>query len=414
MENQIIENCQTCLRPTLEPGATQKTQWISVCRCDRPYAPNSQFSIDVCANCKRRVAANALRSISRKDLCSCASPAPKKVATYIKQNEKDAVALDLAEVGLTDESFPVDRYAPIAFLGESSKAVMLLARDRTRGTKVALKCFKRMNAEAKRVFEQEAKKNKQLTHTNIAKVVDVGIHNGKAPYLVTEYKDGFNLEQCVDIYGTPSYDVAVACLLGACEALLYAQKQTILHRDIRPGNIIFVDDMNSEPLIVVTDFALPTAKANEELIDPPDAMYLSGDEARNMEFTEKSEVYSLGSVGYLLLTGRAPFSEGTARDIKNSHALKLAPRISRIAFDAKRPTDLEEVIERCMEKDPNVRFDSVAKLQERLEVFPRRVQAQIAIILAAKKRKKMMQYLIAGGAGLAVISVIALLVLGAH
>lgn len=173
--------------------------------------------------------------------------------------------------------------------------------------------------------------------------------------------------------------------------LLYAQTQSVLHRDIRPGNVIFLDDLNSEPSVSITDFALPKIKASEELTDARDAMYLSSDEARNMEFNEKSEIYSIGNIGYALLTGLPPFQEGTARDIKNNHALKLPVRITNVKFDSARPKDLEEIIERCMEKDPKERFDSVAKLSERLEVFPRRVKMRIAAVRAAKKRAKLLQ-----------------------
>jgi serine/threonine-protein kinase len=192
------------------------------------------------------------------------------------------------------------------------------------------------------------------------------------------------------MHGTPSDDVAVKILIRVCEAVVYAQKQGVLHRDIRPGNIIFLDDMNSEPSVSILDFALPKIKLSEQLTEPVDALYMSADEARGLEYTEKSEVYSIGCVGYSLLTGSHPFSAGTALDIKNMHGLKLPPKISSVKFDNKRPKDLEEIIERCVEKDPSYRFDSIPKLLERLEVFPRRVQMQIAAVLAARKRKKIL------------------------
>jgi serine/threonine-protein kinase len=239
-------------------------------------------------------------------------------------------------------------------------------------------------------FQSEVKKNQQLSHTNIAKIVDSGFHNSKTLYMVTEYKDGFNLEQCLALHGTPSHDVAAKILISICETLSYAQKQGVLHRDIKPGNIIFLDDMNSEPSVLVTDFALPKIKQSEGLSEACDAIYMSADEARNVEYSEKSEVYSLGCVGFSLLTGRPPFLEGTNLDIKNMHALKLPPKISDLKFESKRPKDLEEVIEKCLEKDPSYRFESVAKLLERLEVFPRREQMQMATVHAARKKKKIL------------------------
>lgn len=388
MENATL-NCQTCLRPILAEGTQQQSQWNSVCRCDRAYTPGSSFSIDVCVNCKMRVAAVGRPAVPCRGLCACEQPNPKKVPTYLKQNQTDEVSLDLASLGMSDDTFPTARYAPLALLGNGQRATTVLARDRQRGTKVAVKCFKTIAQNMRPTFESEVRKNKELNHTNIAKIADFGYQNNKTPYLVTEYREGFNVEQCLALYGTPSHDVAIHVLIGICEALLYAQKQGVLHRNIRAANVIFLDDLNSQPSIAVLDFAMPKIKDSQELVDPYDALYLSGDDARNLEYTEKSDMYSVGAVGFALLTASPPFTADTALDIKNMHALKLPPKISDLKFDNTRPKELEEIIERCLEKDPRYRFDSIEKLLERLEAFPRREKQRIAEIENARKRKKL-------------------------
>lgn len=396
MENVPPESCETCLRTIAAPGSPPQTQWKSVCRCDRPYAPSAQFSIDVCATCNKRVPPGATGRVECQGLCSCSPPTARKVPAYLKQSENDAITLDLAKVGMSADNFPSHRYSPIAILGDGARATVILCRDRQRGTKVAVKCFKRIAPTLQPTFDSETKKNKQLTHTSIAKVVDSGFHNNKTLYLVSEYKEGLNLEQCLAVHGVPTYDVAVKILIQTCEALMYAQKQGVQHKDIKPGNIIFLDDMNSETSVLITDFAMPKIRATEQLTESRDALYMNADEARGLEFTEKSEVYSIGCVGFALLTGRPPFQGDTALDIKNMHSLKLPPKISDLNFDAKRPNDLVEVVERCLEKDPGYRFESVPKLLERLEVFPRRVQTQIAALAAAKRRKKITTIAVAG------------------
>jgi len=412
MENTTPENCQLCLRPFGEPGVPQKTQWISICRCDRPYSPNSSFSIEVCATCKRRVASGtAPTKYECAEVCLCQTPDAKKLPTQINKGETDSVVLDLASIGMSSETFPDERYAPIAILGTSSRATTILCRDRTRGMKVAVKCFKKIPPALHQTFDSEARKNKQLSHTLIAKIVDSGIHNGKTPYLVTEYKDGFNIEQCLALHGVPSYNIAIKVMIEICEAILYAQSQSLLHRDVRPGNVIFMDDLNSEPTVVVTDFALPKIRQAEELTDPIDATWMSSDVARNMEYTEKSEVYSIGYVGYALLTGRPGFRDGTTGDIKNAHALKLPPKISDLKFDNKRPRELEEIIYKCIEKDPAVRFDSVQSLCDRLKVFPQREQMHIAAIHAAKRRAKLIRFGLIG-LGMAALGVLGFLTYG--
>lgn len=382
-------NCQSCLRPVPEVGSQPTTQWVSFCKCNRAYAPNNQFVISECANCKKRIMANAPGKVDGIFVCSCDNPSPKNIPNFQRdRNQAEAVQLDLASIGIEPETFPLERYTPIGILGLGPKADVILARDKQSGNKVAVKSFKKVASTAFATFEQEAKKNKKLSHNNIARLLEGFVYERKTPYLVTEYKDGFNLEQYLAIHGTPSHDVAVMILISVCEALIYAQKESLMHMNIRPGNIIFLDDMNADPSISITDFSLAKIKATEELTEPVDALYMSAEEARNLDYDERSEVYSIGCVGYALLAGKPPFQEGTARDIKNAHALKLPKRISDIKFVAERPKDLEEVIERCLEKDPRVRFDTVEKLLERLQVFPRREKMQIAAILAAKQKKK--------------------------
>lgn len=257
-----------------------------------------------------------------------------------------------------------------------------------------------------RHFKANQKKNQPLTHPNIAKIVDIGVH-GSTPYLVTAYKDGFDIDQYIAMHGTPSPEVAIKILLGICEALKYAKTQGIMHQDLRPGNVLFIDDMNSEPSVVLTDFALPKCKFAETPLTAWDALYLSGEEARNMDFTENCEVYCLGNIGYNLLAGRAPFSGGDYQEVKNQHALKLPPRISSVKNDPQRPGELDEIIEKCLEKDPKTRFESPAKLMERLEVFPRRVQMLIDNAMIARKRAQMTKIAGIAAAAIAALSAIA-------
>ena len=135
-----------------------------------------------------------MRSVASVALaCSCENPSSKKFPTYLKQNESDALTLDLASVGLSPDSFPFERFTPIGILGDGVRTTVILARDKQRGSKVAVKCFKMIPPSLQAVFQSEAKKNQLLNHANIAKIVDFGFHNKKAPYVVTEYKDGFNL-----------------------------------------------------------------------------------------------------------------------------------------------------------------------------------------------------------------------------
>lgn len=401
------ETCEKCLRPSPEPESLQATQWISACRCSRAYSPNTNFSIGICSSCKKRVVDGSGTGKIVPGLCQCTSPEPVDVPAFTRErNQPEKVQVSLEQFELSPENFPSERYTPIAILGEGVKANTLLCRDNQTGKKVAVKYFKQNSDEINKLFEQEARLVAKLSHASIAKLIDFGIHNGKTPYLVSDYKEGYNLEQYLSIYGIPSYDVAVTVLLSICEALEYSQKEGLLHKGLKPSNVLFLDDMNSEPTVVLTDFRFKKLEMLDPIKDVRDTYYMSGDYARNLDHTEKSELYSLGCLGYALLTGSPPFPKGSAREIKNSHALKLPPRISDLKHVGGRPKDLEEMIENCLEKDPRERFDSISKFAERLEIFPRRIKMQIDALEAERKRKKLMKLSIIA------LIVVAILVVG--
>lgn len=403
MELTSAVKCKTCFRQKAEADSATQSQWISACRCDNPYSPSSRFSLDVCANCKQCIPPDADGAVDASGLCSCSRRDAKKIPGQIKQTEQDAVALDIASLRMTAANFPLERYTPIAVLGDNIRATIILARDKVRGGKVAVKCYKKLPAALKTSFLNEAKKLQQLNHSNIVKTIDCGLTQAGTPYVVTDFKEALNLDQCIAAYGTPSHDVTIRILAGICEAVVAAQKQGMLHRNIKPANVLFFDDRNAEPSILLRDFAMHKGDPLEEAATTSDLLYMSSDEARNMDYTEKSEMYAVGNIGYLLVTGKAPFDEGEPREIKNLHALKLQKRMADIKFDNTRPKQLDELIERCLEKDPSYRFDSMPQLLERLQALLRMEQAQHAQVLAGQQLKKV---LTVGGAAL-VVAIIA-------
>ena len=397
MSTEVVqpENCPKCHRLFQPEGAEKLSQWRTFCRCFRKYSPNSQYSIDICANCKKRTVVNSKGKVNHPDLCSCDNPNPKSIPAHLKQGEKEEpVTLDLALLEMSPDDFPSERFQPIGILGKSAFANTVLCRDKQTGSKVAVKCLKSITPEIKASFEQEGKILSRLNHPKIAKLLLSGIHNNKTPYLVSEYKDGYNLEQYLAIHDIPSFDVAVMILISLCEVSVYLQKERLFIENIKPENIIFVDDLNSEPAVFITDISFPNLELKDRLSDIKDVHYMSSEVARNMDYSDHAEMYSIGCIGFALLTGRPPFEHASPQKIKNNHALVLPPRISNLKTEKGRPGDLEEVVERCLEKDPRVRFESVSKLLERLEVFPRREQNRIALLEAEKGKQQSMRVLI--------------------
>ena len=388
-----MENCQTCLKPQAEEQSKSTTQWISACRCNQTYSPNTQFSIPFCFVCKRRIVSDFDGTITHIELCSCPEPNPLTVPTFSdKKIDNEESELDPSSIGLGGDIFPVELYKPLGFLGANTA----LARQRNSGRKVAVKCLKGIADENLIAFEKEIKQVDRLNHPNMARIIDSGIHNN-TPYIVTEYKDGFSLEHYFDLYGKPSHDIALMILVSVCEAIAYANKEKVLHEELKPSDIIFIDDKNSKPSSIVTDIGL--SRLREAKPSPKLFRYMSCEQARGIKHDERSEVYSIGSLAFELLTGRPPFLSNSAQDLKNEHALKLPPKISDIAFEAERPKDFEAIVERCLEKDPRDRFESVAQLYERLD----RIQTRESFAIEQKQlelktKKNMIRFSIAGAA----------------
>lgn len=271
------------------------------------------------------------------------------------------------------EEFPLpkgDRYLPLAFLGDGGMGRVFKAWDQQLHRVVALKFLKRMERDAVERFLQEARAQAQLDHPNVCQVYSVGQSGGQA-YLAMQFIEGptlrtampqLNLEQVAGI----ARDVA--------EALHACHKLGILHRDIKPTNIMLerTEGVSWRPFVL--DFGLAMGLDSDSgtvtgvIVGTP--VYASPEQlqGKSEDLDRRSDVYSLGATIYECLCGEPPFPfNGSLADLvrrigeqEPDHPSKRVPNL---------PKDLSTIVLKCLEKDPNRRYDSARALAEDLQRF---------------------------------------------
>ncbi|HXY37292.1 MAG TPA: serine/threonine-protein kinase [Planctomycetaceae bacterium] len=221
-------------------------------------------------------------------------------------------------------------------------------------------------------FAREIQAMARLTHWNTVEIVDYGHAPDGTFYYVMEYVDGLNLSELVDRYGPLNPGRVVYLMRQACAALSEAHAMGLIHRDIKPGNIMVTQQAGLVDVVKILDFGvvqhLSPAEGDDRLtrtglmVGTPG--YMSPEQMTGVADV-RSDIYSLGAVGYFLLCGRSPFGGPVVDQIRTSLLQEPAP-LRDLRRDI--PSDLEAVIHRCLRRDPDERFADVHLLDQALAV----------------------------------------------
>lgn len=266
-----------------------------------------------------------------------------------------------------------DRYEIIEEVGVGGMAKVYKALDTVLNRYVAVKVLKNEYMEDQdflRKFAMEAQSAASLTHANIVSVFDVGssyIDGRKYNYIVMEYVDGKTLKDIIDekqilpIEDIVNYGVQIA------SALECAHKNGIIHRDIKPHNML-IDKSNN---LKATDFGIARISSSATLTYTSTVLgtvhYISPEQAKGKFIDEKSDIYSLGVVLYQMATGEVPFDAPNAVGIALKHIQD--PLVPPINLRHDLPQGLNDIIVKAMAKDPNDRFKSATELKEMLRNY---------------------------------------------
>ena len=262
------------------------------------------------------------------------------------------------------------RYRIARLIGSGGMANVYLASDMTSGIQVAIKILKpeySADTEFIKRFDVEARSASQLTHPNIVRVLGVG-QEGEFRYMVQEYVDGITVKELISQNGHLDWRVAVPIAIQVGMALENAHQNGIVHRDIKPHNILITRDRIAK----VADFGIArAASSNTITLTSGGALgsvhYFSPEQARGSIVGPSSDIYSFGVLLFEMITGRLPFDGDTSVAIAIKHLQEPPPLAS--SFIPSLPTGLDSIIQKCMQKSVDYRYLSIHDVVSELDAL---------------------------------------------
>ena len=283
------------------------------------------------------------------------------------------------------------RYEIIEKIGNGGMATVYKAKDLVLKRYVAVKILREeytTDNEFIKRFNTEAESAASLTHPNIVSVYDVG-KEGNLYYIVMELIKGKTLKEIVEEGGPLPWKWSVNIAIQIASALEVAHKNNIIHRDIKPHNIIITEDGTAK----VTDFGIAKAVSNSTITAFGTTIgsvhYFSPEHARGGYTDAKSDLYSLGVVLYEMVTGRVPFDADTPVSVALKH-MQEKP-VPPIELNPAIPQSLNDLILKAMEKDPNMRYSTATEMIEDLDKILKNPEAEVGVVDKSQARARRIQ-----------------------
>jgi serine/threonine protein kinase len=290
----------------------------------------------------------------------------------------------------------VDRYEIIEEIGYGGMGVVYRGRDLMFERPVAIKVLhSRLLSDplSKRRFEQEGRATITLAHPNLISVYHYGFSNNGLPFIVMEYVNGKGLDRKLEKEKQLKLEQFVEIFLQACDALGHAHEKGIIHRDLKPSNLMLVDNGTKFPLVKIVDFGISKILPNgrfpgQDLTSAGDVvgspLYMSPEQCKGLTLDGRSDIYSLGCLMYQAISGALPFLGENALQTLSKHICDSPPPFKQVVPKLNIPAEVEEVIFRTLEKEPDNRYATVADLRADLEKLTSRDVLNLTTTTLAK------------------------------
>jgi serine/threonine-protein kinase len=266
------------------------------------------------------------------------------------------------------------KYLVDRVIGRGGMGVVLAATHVELDQKVAIKMLlpALMNSDTSvERFLREARAAVRLKSQHVARVIDVGRTEDGSPFMVMEFLEGSDLGQVLERRGRLTVEESADFVLQACEAVAEAHSLGIVHRDLKPQNLFVTKRVGGQPLVKVLDFGISKSLGNMSSLTQTSSvvgspMYMAPEQLRSSKkIDSRSDIWALGVVLRELCTGKLPFDAESIPELTLKVAGEMPRPVLEDAPDA--PPELVEIINRCLEKDPGRRFQSVGDLAQALE-----------------------------------------------
>ena len=329
------------------------------------------------------------------------SPAPRTAGA------SSALGLD-GEALLPIGSVLVQRYEILKVLGRGGMGAVYKARDREVDRDVALKVIRpdlAGNASILERFKQELVLSHQVTHKNVVRIYDLGDADGMK-FITMEYIEGSDLRSIVQEKKKFSPEEAVDIMLQVCRALEAAHGVGVIHRDLKPQNIM----RDATGRVVVMDFGLARLIESNGMTQTGALVgtmeYMSPEQALGSALDQRSDLFTLGLIFYELLTGKMPFAADSALASLIKRTQERAVPVSQ--HDKSIPAPLTHIVSKCMERDPKLRYQNAAELIADLEAWQgKRAGATLNFPLSHRPWGQSLPWHWIGGTGAVIVLVAA-------
>jgi eukaryotic-like serine/threonine-protein kinase len=243
---------------------------------------------------------------------------------------------------------------------------------------VAIKVMRRDLLEDDKLLSRllsEARAAARIRSEHVARVLDVGTLDDGAPFIVMEYLEGEDLGDLLDRQGALAVEQAVSFMLQSCEALAEVHVAEMVHRDLKPSNLFIARLPDGSPTLKILDFGISKhiggparegpATTSPQVLGSP--YYMAPEQMRADPVDERSDIWALGTILFEMLTGRPPFIGDTLPEVYSAVLSSTPPAVDSLRPGI--PVGLDDVVQRCLDKDPAQRFCDVADLAEALAAF---------------------------------------------
>ena len=305
------------------------------------------------------------------------------------------------DVSLEEGSVVAERYEILKLLGEGGMGAVYKARDRELDRLVALKVIRPELAGHPSVlqrFKQELILARKITHRNIIRIFDLGVADGLR-FITMEFVEGRDLSSLLE--ERPKYPVeeAVKILRQVCAALEAAHQEGVVHRDLKPQNIM----IESSGRVCVMDFGLARSMEATGLTQAGAVLgtpaYMSPEQAKGLPADERSDIFSLGIIAYQMLTGKVPFKADTA--LASMLLRTQGPPRQPVELDPALPPALNDVVMKMLAIAPETRYQSAAEINKDLHdwqegVLARQIVTPPMAMMAESHAKKWIGLAVAG------------------
>lgn len=272
-----------------------------------------------------------------------------------------------------------NKYELIKAIGGGASGQVYKGKHRMMNTIVAVKVLAPQlstQPELVRRFEREARAAGLLSHKNVLKVHDLGMTEEQQPYMVMEYLNGFSLAELLEKNGKLSVFDSLEIVSQICQGIGKAHEEGLVHRDLKPGNIMLIAEEAHIFTVKIVDFGLAklTSPENAEnltrtgsLIGTP--AYMSPEQCRSEQTDHRCDLYAIGCILYELLTGSKPFSATNIIELYMKHANEAPPALLLSDIDPNTVHGLQYIIHHCMEKEREHRYQSASEMRSDLSAL---------------------------------------------